>query len=225
MFNKEAFLKFVLEHEVVGFHEGGLHLKSGRISHWYCNWRTVTKEAKTLGTLCDHLLDYLEDQKIEYDCLFGVPEGATKTATIANYKRMERTGKTQSLPMGRANPKTHGDPKDRFFVGAPEGKVLVLEDVCTTGGSLLQTMDTLWSAGIEVVGALCLTHRQEKREDNQTVKDALEKEFQMPLYSMSVAQDILPLAIEKLKPSKAILQKIESAYKEYGEVKITFPFS
>jgi orotate phosphoribosyltransferase len=40
--------------------------------------------------------------------------------------------------MGRAKPKDHGDPKDRYFVGEPGGKVVILEDVTTTGKSLIE---------------------------------------------------------------------------------------
>ena len=35
--------------------------------------------------------------------------------------------------MGRAKPKQHGSPEDKYFVGEPNGKIVVLEDVTTTG--------------------------------------------------------------------------------------------
>jgi orotate phosphoribosyltransferase len=38
---------------------------------------------------------------------------------------------------GPAQPKEHGAPKDKYFVGAPKGRIAVIEDVTTTGGQVL----------------------------------------------------------------------------------------
>jgi orotate phosphoribosyltransferase len=37
------------------------------------------------------------------------------------------------IPMGRAKPKLHGSLEDKYFIGKPSGKVLVIEDTITTG--------------------------------------------------------------------------------------------
>jgi orotate phosphoribosyltransferase-like protein len=37
-------------------------------------------------------------------------------------------------------------PKDKFFVGVPKGKTIVIEDVTTTGGSLIETLNGLKEA-------------------------------------------------------------------------------
>ena len=42
--------------------------------------------------------------------------------------------------MGRGKQKEHGDPKDKFFVGIPNGDTIILEDTTTTGSSLINTI-------------------------------------------------------------------------------------
>jgi len=43
-FNQEKFNQFILENKVVGFFEEPITLKSGRLSHWYVNWRNVAED-------------------------------------------------------------------------------------------------------------------------------------------------------------------------------------
>ena len=64
--------------------------------------------------------------------------------------------------MGRAKAKLHGDPADKYYVGAPTGNVVVLEDVVTTGQSLFNALDGLQqldAAETKVIGVLSLTDR------------------------------------------------------------------
>ncbi len=55
----------------------------------------------------------------------GVPEGATKLGVLASYIWAKGSSDFKPgrfpLPMGRAKPKEHGVPEDRFFVGALGG--------------------------------------------------------------------------------------------------------
>ena len=49
-----------------------------------------------------------------------------------------------------------GEPLER-----PERPVVVLDDVCTTGGSTLDAVNAARAAGMEVLGAICLVDREE----------------------------------------------------------------
>ena len=119
--------------------------------------------------------------------------------------------------MGRAQPKDHGDPKDRFFLGIPQGNVIILEDVTTTGNSLIETIERLNQIDVSIIAAIGLTNRNELREDKRTV-DLAVKEKGVNYYAMSDAIDLIP----SLKPNKIIAQKIEEYFKKYGsrEIKI-----
>ena len=221
-FDQDAFNRFVLDHHVVGFFEKAITLKSGRTSNWYVNWRSAASDAFLLDQLGDFVVDFIETRGLDVDCIYGVPEGATKIGVVATLKRARRSPKfavgSHAVPMGRAKPKEHGDPKDHFFVGEPRGKTLVLEDVTTTGGSLLSAVENLLAANINIVAAVGLTNRMERRDDGWSVKEAMEKKLggRVPYLAMSDALQLLPLAASRQPPSEKILAAIEEEFKTYG---------
>ncbi|MCB0416891.1 MAG: hypothetical protein H6617_11280 [Bdellovibrionaceae bacterium] len=224
-FDPAVFEEFILEEKVAGFFEKAIQLKSGRRSHWYVNWRSVTNDVFLLDRLCDFILDFVESQKLAVDCFYGVPEGATKTGLLSQYKWAKRQSNfskgSHVLAMGRAKAKLHGDPKDRYFVGQPKGKTVVVEDVTTTGGSLIETMDQLREAGVNVVAVLGLTNRGEKPVDaseGMSVADRIAKRFgkDLPYYALSHAHSLLPKLAARLNPSAEVLAALEAEYAEYG---------
>ena len=157
-FDQIAFNEFVIANGIVGFHNTPLTLKSGRKSHFYVNWRRATNDAYLLDTLTDHIVDYIASWGVPCATIYGVPEGATKTAVIAGLKWAKRDPNiavgSHRLAMGRAKPKAHGNPEDRDFIGMPAGPTVVIEDTATTGGSLITTLEQLKSLGVTVAGEL-----------------------------------------------------------------------
>lgn len=222
-FNQEEFNQFVLDNNIIGFFEKPIKLKSGRMSNWYVNWRNVVEDVFGTDKLTNFILAFAEQKGLNVDCFYGVPEGATKTAVLTTFKLAQQSSGfapgSHALPMGRAKPKEHGNPKDRYFVGAPRGNTVVIEDVTTTGGSLLTTLKALKEAGITVVAAIGLTNRMEKRDDGKSVAEAVQEQG-VPYIHMSSALDLLPQAVAKYTPSEAILQHVEKEFDNVGVEKI-----
>ncbi|NYZ76759.1 hypothetical protein H0O02_00395 [Candidatus Micrarchaeota archaeon] len=219
MFSQSKFNKFILDNGVIGFFTEPIRLKSGRDSHWYVNWRTVTEDVYLTDKLADFMLHFIEDNKLKPDCFYGVPEGATKLALITQYKwakeQADYAPGVYALPMGRGKPKEHGDPKDRYFLGMPGGLTIIIEDVTTTGGSLLAAMATLKEADVDIIAAIGLTNRMEKRDDGKSVEEAVGA-LGVKYLAMSDATELLPLAYEKFQPGEDIGRKIEEYFKAYG---------
>ncbi len=208
----------------------------------------------------------LKDVKnVKIDCVYGDPNGICREiAVITQYNLAKQFGKCAGsdfycLPMGRRKPKSHGDPKDRYFVGKPVGRTLVLlkdeerekevlrplemldnveiskilyvkeepvytklpervvilEDVTTTGNSLLNAIDILLENNISVMAAVGLTNRNEIRDDGKSVAEALE-ERGIPYYAMSNALELLPEIYKRQKPGKEIGKLVEDYFKKYG---------
>ncbi|MBN1792268.1 hypothetical protein JW826_01130 [Candidatus Woesearchaeota archaeon] len=224
-FSQREFDDFVLRHGVIGFFQEPIKLKSGRMSNWYVNWRTVSEDAYLLDRLTDFAIRFIHSRSIVPASIYGVPEGATKTAVIAQHKLakdfLDYAPGRYVVPMGRGKPKEHGAPKDRFFLGMPRGKTLVLEDVTTTGGSLLGTIDVLAEAGVPVIGAMGLTDRNEVGEDGLSVGMRTSAKG-VPYHAMSNALDLLPKAYKMIKPGVEIARAIEGEFERYGTKQITF---
>lgn len=189
MFNQTKFNDFILANSIIKTFDPPIRLKSGKSSALYVNWRTVAEDAHLMNQLTDFVLAFAKDNNIHPDTFYGVPEGATKLGILTQFKHaMANNAQTgdYKLAMGRANPKDHGDPKDRYFVGEPNGQICVLEDVTTTGGSLIECIKQLQSMGHTVTAAIGLTNRNEPINEHATVADAIH-ELNVPYFEMSSA--------------------------------------
>ncbi|MEW5896752.1 MAG: hypothetical protein AB1668_03610 [Nanoarchaeota archaeon] len=247
-FNHEAFNQFALDNGVVGFFQQPITLKSGRQSHWYANWRTVADDAFLLDKLTDYVLAFTKTHGLQPDCFFGVPEGATKLALLTQYKWAKQSPQyapgSHCLPMGRGKPKFHGAPKDRYFLGEPRGKIVVLEDVTTTGGSLLTTIHRLRSLDdVKIIAAIGLTNRMEltpfidgdsrgtvvtfKKIFEETTGHKYERPMGVPeviryagieYAAMSSATFLLPAARERLNLREDITSAVNREFQRYGVV-------
>lgn len=213
--SKQKFINFIIKNRVVGFPEQPIMLKSGRTSAFYVNWRTIAEDVYLLDQLSDYLISFINHLKLKPDCFYGVPEGASKLALITQFKwarsKKDYKAGTYSLPMGRGKPKDHGDPKDRFFLGVPKGDVILIEDVSTTGQSLIKSARRLKNLDIKIISVIGLTNREEISEDGKYFEDLL-LEMGLKYHAMSNVPDIL--SHMNLDPN--LVRQIEMYYKKYG---------
>jgi len=218
-FDQTAFNRFIEENGVYGFFPEAITLKSGRKSHFYANWRNIVEDVWLTEKLVEFVIEFVQDKSIVVDTFFGVPEGATKLGILTQYSWAKQqknfTKGSHTLAMGRAKPKTHGAPKDKYFVGMPKGRVVVLEDVTTTGGSSIAMLDSLREAGVTVEALVSLTNRMETRDDGKSVEEAV-TEKGVSFYNMSSALDLLPIVYRKLNPGEKIGRAIEAEFERYG---------
>lgn len=245
-FKQEDFNRLVLDNKVLGLFEKKKVLKSKRESNWYVNWRV--NDLFLMGQVADHVVEFTKDLGIEADTFYGVPEGATRLAILAQErwaKQSENYGPgSHVVAMGRGKPKEHGAAKDKYFVGTPQGKVIVLEDVTTTGGSLLNTISQLKELeGIEIIAAYGLTNRMEKTpipgDDDEEVVAKFAKQYEaatgkayekemsveeackdagVQYHALSSGAELLPKAIELAKPSEEVIGEIKAEFEKYGIV-------
>jgi len=222
-FDQQEFNEFILEQRVIEFRENQAPLRSGRSSHVYVNWKKIMKDVALTSDLVTFIMDFAEDHHLHQQTFYGVPEGATKIALITQFRyATERAGKcapgTHVLAMGRREEKNRGDVEDRFFLGFPKGRTVVIEDVATTGESLLSTIDKLVHLEASVIAAISLTDRNERSKDGKSVEQAIRERGVVHYFAMSNAYDLLPLAYKqyKPKPSRELMHAIEREFAQYG---------
>ena len=224
--SKDTLEELILDHEIIGFFEEAITLKSGRKSHFYVNWRKATNDAWLLDKTTDHLISFLNSAPFDWDCIYGVPEGATKLAILTAFKwaiRQENFAPgNATIPMGRAKPKAHGQAKDKFFIGEPKGQTVVIEDTATTGLSLLNTLTHLTELGIDVSAVVTLTDRMENRDDGQNVQQAVHSQFnnKIQYHTLTRATELLPLAAKNHPPSTKVLEALSKEFEQYGSQQI-----
>ncbi|HIH89795.1 orotate phosphoribosyltransferase [Ignicoccus hospitalis] len=132
---------------------GTFILSSGKRSDVYVDMRKLWSFPK-LARLAALLMSALIRSKVEYATIVGVATGGIPLAAHLSV--------TLGWPMGYARPKRKEHGQMRLVEGVEPGqKVVVVDDVTTTGGSLAKTIDALRDFGAEPVLAAALLDREE----------------------------------------------------------------
>src|SRR6187401_105992 len=133
------------------FGRGEITLASGRKSDFYFNLKPTMLDAEGAALLAELTLDALQDQHIDY--VGGLEMGAVPLAgAIAQLSFMR--GKPIQAFFVRKKPKEHGAKLTVEGLARGENlqgkRVVVVEDVTTTGGSALKAVEVVREAGGEV---------------------------------------------------------------------------
>ena len=209
-FNQDEFNRFAVQAGLVKFAEldNPFVLKSGARSHVYMDWRVVCSDAHALDQLTDYMAAFIQDRGIEVDTLYGIPEGANRIAQFAGMKLAKASPGygpgSHVIPQGRKVAKDHGADSSKYFVGTPpRGRTLAVEDVTTSGGSLIEGMNGLVNLdGCELVGALALTNR------NPAVVDRIQEKFGVQYHAMSTLIPLVKAGYDVLKPSREVIAAV-----------------
>ncbi len=148
------------------FRLGQFKLSSGGTSDYYVDCRTTTLHAEG-GRLTGHaILELLEQNGIDAEAVGGLTMGAdpivSNVATASAWRARSNPG--APLLHGflvRKAEKAHGTGRriEGFF---REGaRVVIVDDVCTTGASTINAIEAAREAGMVVAAVVCIVEREE----------------------------------------------------------------
>ena len=155
------------------FHEralkfGDFTLASGKKSTYYLDGKQISLHSTGLRLVSEGLLELLKD--IDYSAIGGMVIGADPIVGGVLVAAAE-----QSRPLDgflvRKESKGHGT--QRYIEGpvTPGAKVVVIDDVVTTGGSALQAVERLVEFGCTVVCVVGIVDRKEGGAANFAAKN------------------------------------------------------
>ena len=123
---------------------------SGIKSPVYCDNRLTLSDVQVRGDVENGLASLVRQYYPEVEVLMG-----TSTAGIAHAAIV---GHLMNLPMGyvRSGAKDHGRKNQIEGKLLPGQKVVVVEDLISTGGSVLEVVEILREAGAEVLGVVSI---------------------------------------------------------------------
>ena len=133
---------------------------SGIKSPIYCDNRLTLSFPKVRTDIEDGLARLIKREYPECEAIFGTSTAGIAHAAIVADK--------MGLPMGyvRSGAKDHGRKNQIEGKLLPGQKVVVIEDLISTGGSVLEVVDVLRQAGAEVLGiASIFTYGMKKSVD------------------------------------------------------------
>ena len=213
---KQEFIRFMVNNGVLKF--GEFTLKSGRIAPYFINTGNY-KTGKQLAKLGEYYAACIHDNGLEAETLVGpaykgIPLSvATAIAMYQNYEQ------ELNYCFDRKEVKDHGE--GGLFVGkqlVDGGKVIIIEDVMTSGKALREILPKLEAAAkVNVVGMIISVDRREKALNSElsAVSEA-KKEFGIDVYSVVTMDDIIAAIEDGVIDGKEHLPAMYNYRSVYG---------
>ena len=139
---------------------GDFTLASGRRSRFYFDSKRTTLTAEGAYLAASEIQRTIREHAIEADAIGGMTLGADPiVCPVAALSHV--AGRPLSAFIVRKEAKAHGTAREIEGELEPKSRVIVVDDVVTSGGSTLRAIEAVERAGHHVVAVLCLVDREE----------------------------------------------------------------
>ncbi|MGB9600289.1 MAG: orotate phosphoribosyltransferase [Myxococcota bacterium] len=162
--SKERLLTLLKE---LSFQRREIILASGRRSNFYIDCKQTALTPEGLFLIGNIFLDIIEREDEKVDGVAGVTLGGDPLVCATAYAGFLK-GKNLPALIIRKELKGHGT--EEYVEGKKNipqnAKVVILEDVVTTGGSTLRACERISNEGLKVAYIICLVDRGEGGREN-----------------------------------------------------------
>lgn len=138
------------------FKLGQFKLSSGGTSDYYIDCRLTTLDARGSQLTGQVFLEEIRQRGWKPQAIGGLTMGADPIVVAATVTSGELNGF-----LVRKAEKQHGTGQRIEGFRQKGARVVIVDDVCTTGASTIQAIEAAREFGFEVVGAMCLVEREE----------------------------------------------------------------
>src|SRR6202795_2265728 len=163
------------------FRLGEFKLSSGGTSDYYIDCRTTTLDAKGSRLTGGAFLEEIQQGGWKTRAIGGLTMGAEPNEVVVSVA----SGKVDGFLVRKAE-KQHGTGQRIEGFREKGARVVIVDDVCTTGPSTVQAIEAAREFGFEIVGVMCLVEREEAKGRPNVEKAA----GAVPFVSIFTANDV-----------------------------------
>jgi orotate phosphoribosyltransferase len=142
------------------FKLGQFKLSSGATSDYYVDCRTTTLDARGALLTGQLFLDKIGARRWQPEAIGGLTMGADPIAVATAVVSAEAGEPIHSFLVRKAE-KQHGTGQRIEGFRRKGARVVIVDDVCTTGASTIQAIEAAREFGFAIVGVMCLLEREE----------------------------------------------------------------
>jgi orotate phosphoribosyltransferase len=163
------------------FRLGQFKLSSGGTSDYYIDCRLTTLDARGARLTGEVFFEEIRERGWKPQAIGGLTMGADPIVVAVSIVSGELNGF-----LVRKAEKQHGTGQRIEGFREKGARVVIVDDVCTTGASTVQAIEAAREFGFEVVGAMCLVEREEAKGRPNVEKAAAPA----PFVSIFTANDV-----------------------------------
>src|SRR5579872_1263210 len=194
------------------FRLGEFKLSSGATSDYYIDCRTTTLDAKGSRLTGEVFLEEIRGRGWKAQAIGGLTMGADPIVVAVSVVSGELNGF-----LVRKAEKQHGTGQRIEGFREKGARVVIVDDVCTTGGSTVQAIEAAREFGFEVVGAMCLVEREEANGRPNVEKAAAPA----PFISIFTAMDVRKEHVMQNEDTEPSLFAVSAACEICGRPAVT----
>ncbi len=143
-----------------GYKVGGFTLASGREAKFYFNTKTATLDPEGISLIAEVVYDRIRD--LDATSIGGLVHGSIPIAVaVAQLSYRKRPNRPIQAFWVRKEQKEHGDKTTFEGVLTPHSKVIVIDDVATTGGSIDKAIQGVRAQNCTIERIIVLLDREE----------------------------------------------------------------
>ena len=163
------------------FRLGEFKLSSGGTSDYYIDCRTTTLDAKGARLTGQVFFDEIRQRGWKPEAIGGLTMGADPIVVAVSVV----SGELHGFLVRKAE-KQHGTGQRIEGFREKGARVVIVDDVCTTGASTVQAINVAREHGFHLVGVVCLVEREEAKGRPSVEKAA----SPAPFVSIFTASDV-----------------------------------
>src|SRR6202167_736326 len=194
------------------FRLGEFKLSSGGTSDYYIDCRTTTLDAKGAKLTGEVFAAEIRKRGWKAQAIGGLTMGADPIVVAVSVV----TGEVHGFLVRKAE-KQHGTGQRIEGFREKGARVVIVDDVCTTGASTVQAIEAAREFGFQVVGAMCLVEREEAKGRPNVEKAAAPA----PFVSIFTARDVRAEHVSRMDDTAPVIFAVAASCEVCGRPAVT----